>query len=169
MLFSFLDSHPEVSLDLHATTDHVDLVTAGFDLALRAGRVRDPNLIAIRLATTWLRAVASPAYLDANGRPSSVDDLAAHACLRGFEPDGRPADRWPTRDGGSARVHGRIASNDLGLLLEAALDGRGIALLPGMFSDHHVEQGRLEVVLEDQIGQTSGLHLVYPEREFLPP
>ncbi len=169
LLMDFLDLHPEVQLEAIATSRHVDLVGEGFDVALRAGTLRDPTLFARRLWRNWAIAVASPAYLERRGAPQRPEELIEHSCLIGFEEGERPQRSWPLRDGGRVPVRGRLASNELTVRFEAALGGHGIALVPELLARGHLEAGRLVEVLPQHVGIYEGLSLVYADREFLEP
>ena len=160
---------PEIELEVIATTRHVDMIGEGFDLALRAGDVRDPSLYARTVATIDQLVVGAPAYLARRGRPAHPRDLADHACLLGFALGVRRVSSWPLTEGGAVDVSGPLASNDLIVLTEAARAGRGLACLPRPFVAADLDAGRLESVLEGQVGTRSQLTLVYPEREYIDP
>lgn len=169
LLLGFLDRHPGVQLEVDFTTAHVDLVASGYDVAIRAANSLDPGLIARRLQTVATIAVASPAYLARAGTPTSTDALAGHACLLGFARGELPATHWPLLDGGRIRVEGVIVTNSIGLLREAAVRGKGIALVPEPMVQVHLTSGELVRVLPGVIGTTSVLAAVYPARELVPP
>jgi DNA-binding transcriptional LysR family regulator len=169
MLLAFLAKYPGVRLEVSFTTQHVDLVASGYDVAIRAGTELDPGLVARHLARAEVFAVASPAYLARAGTPTAPEDLSAHACLVGFVRGERPQTYWPLLSGGHVRVEGRVATNDLALLRRAALAGMGIALLPGLAVDDDLQSGALVRVLPGIVGSTSRIAVVYPERQFLPP
>lgn len=169
LLLAFLDRYPEVRLEVNFSTQHVDLLTAGYDVGIRAGASIAPGLDGRILARITLRAVASPAYLARVGTPAQPEELAQHACLVGFALGERPATHWPLQDGGQVRVEGRIVSNDIQMLRQAALAGHGIALLPDLLIAADVQAGTLVPVLDARIGSSSQIALVYPERELHPP
>ncbi len=168
-LLDFALRYPEVQLEVQATTRHVDLVAGNIDVGWRAGPTLDPALIARRLASSELWAVATPAYLERSGRLTKVEELVEHACLVGFERGERPATRWPLLDGGRARVRVRLASNDLGLLLGAVQADQGVALLPAGAVRSDVEGGRLERVLPGLVGARTDISLVFLERRLMKP
>jgi len=162
MLLAFTERYPLVRLEVHATTEHIDLVAS---VAIRAGHSLDPGLVARTLGRSQVVAVASPAYLAARGAPATAEELGAHSCLLGFARGERPATHWPLRGGGQVKVEGVLVSNELALLLAAAVAGRGIALLPKTFAAEALASGALVRILPD-VGGTSRLAVVFPEREF---
>lgn len=169
LVSAFIRAHPGVQVELHTTTRHVDLAAEQIDVALRGGVVRDPELIARRLLRSDMLAVASPDYLESEGTPGKPDDLAQHACLRGFVGGARPATAWPLVPRGKIGVDGPLVTNDLSTLLGAAIDGLGIAFLPRQLVQPEFDEGRLVPVLEGLVGLEVSLCLVWLEREFIDP
>jgi DNA-binding transcriptional LysR family regulator len=169
MLRTFMELYPHVEIEVLATPRHVDLIAEGFDVAVRAGPTLDPTLISRTLVHTELIAVAAPSYLRARGTPRSVDELASHECLRGYDAStSTPLRSWPLRDGGSVEVHGRFATNALPTLIDLAIAGSGIALLPELALRAAVTDGRLVRILPE-LGTRAQVAIVYPERELLDP
>lgn len=168
MVAAFVAHHPHVRLELSCTNRYEDLLADQIDLALRAGPELSPGLICRRLATTELWAMASPAYLEANGTPEGVDELAAHRCLLGFRAGEHPETHWPLRGGGTVRVEPALASNDIMMLAEAARAGQGIALLPSIVVRPELADGALRPVLTAQVGRRGTLGLVFPDRQVKP-
>ena len=173
LLSAFYADHPEVELELGLHDRYVDLVGEGWDVAIRAGHVRDESLVARRLAPNDRVLVASPSYLDARGRPSTPRDLAEHAALRFRYVDSD--DRWWFRRGEDAErvaVSGPVASNSGELLIAAAGAGLGITLVPRWLAFAALCEGRVEAVLPDwEVTATdfdSQLNLLYPSRRLLP-
>lgn len=170
VVVQFLDRWPEVQIEVQSGARHVDLVAEGIDLAIRAGRVADQSLVARRIWSTRLTALAAPSYLEARGTPTSPSDLAAHECIRGFERGEVPARSWPLLAGGEVAVTGRLVTSDLHLIMAATAAGRGLGLLPerpalaGL-----IAAGELVRVLPEQVGGQVELSLVYPSRELLDP
>jgi DNA-binding transcriptional LysR family regulator len=164
----FLDRWPEVRLELIATTRHVDLVAEQVDVALRAGEVRDPSLVARRLWSSRLVGVASPTYARARGLPERPAELSDHDCVLGADAGVRTQVRWPLMAGGQVPVSGRIASNDLGVQLRATLAGHGIGLLPAPFAREAIEDGALLPVLPEHLGLRTSMSIVYVERALMP-
>lgn len=169
LLCQFAETHPQVRLHLHFSSQHVDLRRDGYDVALRAGTTLEPGLYARTLARMSLIAVAAPAYLAAHGTPRSVRELKQHRCLLSFVRGELPQSHWPLADGGQVHVEGTLASNDIMFIRAAALRGLGIALLPAMMLQAELASGALVQVLAGKVEVLSQLAVVYPEREFVPP
>lgn len=164
-LTRFLEAFPEVTLEVTAEARHIDLVREGYDVALRAGRTVEPDVVSRRLATTRLRAWATPAYLDARGRPRHPDDLVDHDCVRGLDQGRTPSEHWPLLDGGTVPVGGRLITSSMVLAAVAAHSGQGIALLPEPLA----ASTRLEPVLHHQVGADSDISIVFVERAWMLP
>ena len=168
-LVDFARQNPEVRVFLQSTTQYVDLIGSGYDVALRASTKLEPGLVARVLAKSELVAVASAAYLEEHGAPESLADLKRHRCLMGFSRGEVPESHWPLRNGRAARVDAVFFSNDLSLLAHAVRRGLGIAVLPRMIVADGLESRALMVVLPKLLGTEARISLVYPERELLPP
>lgn len=168
-ILDFARRHPLVQLEVSSTSRVVDLVAEGFDVAIRGGPSAPADHVRRPLFRSDAVAVAAPAYLDRAGRPTRVEDLAAHTLLLGFDANHLPQRTWPRPDGGAFAVHGAFATNDLDLRRTAALDGDGIALLPITAVRDALHAGHLERVLPEDVGRVAHLSIVYPERAFLAP
>jgi DNA-binding transcriptional LysR family regulator len=168
MLNAFLLAHPEVNLQIHFTTQHVDLKRAGYDVALRGSSQLEPGLVARMLGRTALVAVASPAYLARSGPLRTPRDLRNHHCLLGFAKGELPQLHWTDGQGRAIHVAGRLAANDIGFLCQAAIDGLGVAYLPLMQVREALASGALVRVLEGALEGDSRMAVVYIEREFQP-
>ncbi|WP_223643700.1 LysR family transcriptional regulator [Corallococcus sp. EGB] len=162
--------HPDVVLEVDSNNANVDLIHGGFDLALRSGPVASAplNLVSRTLGTSTLVCVATPAYLARAGTPKRATDLRRHACLSPFVRGEAPSLSWPRLKGGSVRIHPRMTSNDMFVLLGAARASLGIALLPDFLAQAEVASGALARVLATQIGAQTLLSVVYHERELMP-
>ncbi len=169
MLLDFAERYPGVELELLVSSRHEDLIARNIDLAWRAGTELDPGLVARTVYRTEMIGVASPAYLDRAGVPSSPDDLREHSCLLGFARGERPATHWPLREGPPIRVRGRLVANDVVLLLDAARRGMGIGLLPTVILGDALASGELVQVLPGVLGTELVVALVYPHRRLMRP
>jgi len=152
MIPGLLAKHPALRVDLRLEDRVVDLLGDGVDVALRAGTAPpdSASIVAQRIGA-WRRVVvASPKYLRARGVPKVPASLAKHEVLAHLAATG-PAQRWRfMRDGEehAVDVDGRFRANALSALLEAAVAGLGIALLPDWLVREHVARGDLRVLLD---------------------
>ena len=147
-LAAFLLDNPRVYLDVVVADHFVDLALERIDVAIRIGLAdRDANLIVRKLADNPRYVVASHDYLERNGTPRMPVELADHECLRFAYGGGyRTRQVWNfQREGDEQRVdvRGHLLSNNLDILLEAVMAGRGIALLPEWHVAADIRAGRL--------------------------
>lgn len=164
---NFVRDYPEVQLEVRETTQHVDLVAEGIDVAVRIGEIKDPSLIARRIRTVRSTVVAAPSYLSARGRPARPEELADHECIVGFAGEWTPSRSWPLLGGGTIPVGGRLAGNSMMLTRFAAIAGQGLALMPEPVVADHVSEGRLVPVLADSVGTEMPVSIVYTDREYI--
>jgi DNA-binding transcriptional LysR family regulator len=149
----FLAAYPEIQVDATLTDDTVDLIASGADLALRIGALADSSLVAKRLAPQRRLLVAAPAYLTGRHPVAAPRDLRDHECLQ-FALQPKQAWYFLLRDTSAPEplevpVRGRLRANDSEALLDAALAGLGIALLPTWLSREAISAGRLVALLTD--------------------
>ncbi len=166
LLNNFMLRYPDLELQCHLTNQTLDLVTEGYDLAIRLGRLGDSSMIARRLSSRRLYVCASPAYLARYGEPHTLSELNHHSCLQGT------LDYWRFRSQGqerNLRIHGRIRCNSGHALLDAALKGLGITQLPDYYVDEALENGRLVSLLEPFQGEDEGIWALYPQNRLLSP
>lgn len=172
LLLEFMALHPGVRVNVDLNDRVVDLVTAGFDLAVRVGALTDSTLVARRLAPNQRVLVASPHYLAQRGTPQVPADLAHHDCLILTGANGRQ-DRWTMGDGHGGetmvQVQGRLESNFGELLRDAAVAGSGIALHSTWHVAEDLKAKRLQVVLPDYPLSATGIWAVMPQRRLVPP
>ncbi|TWI00935.1 LysR family transcriptional regulator [Luteimonas cucumeris] len=172
LLPQFLARHPRVRLSIDLNDQRLDLVSAGFDLAIRIGALEDSSLVARKLAINRRVLCASPDYLRRHGTPRTPEELAQHDCLLLVGSLGRQ-DVWRLGDGAGGetaiRVRGRLESNFGEVILDAAVAGLGIALHSTWHACHELRAGRLQVVLPEYPLADTGIHAVMPQRRLVPP
>jgi DNA-binding transcriptional LysR family regulator len=169
MLSAFAQAHPEVRLQIHFSSQVVDLQRGGYDVALRASSELQPGLVARVLSRVPTIAVASPEYLAKHGTPRTRRDLRHHRCLMGFAGGEVPQTYWPLGSGGKLAIDGCLFANDPRMLCDAAVRGLGIALLPMMLVRDFLQTKELVQVLPGALGAEARLAVVYAERELVPP
>jgi DNA-binding transcriptional LysR family regulator len=151
------------------TSRRVDLIEEGLDVAFRIGALPDSSLVATKVADARLAFVAAPAYLRRRGRPRAPADLAGHDCVA-LVPEGT-APRWAFADGDGVRwlpIQPRLQLNHLGLALQAALSGLGIANLPLFACAEALRAGTLRAVLQEHAAAFGGIYVVHVSRRVTP-
>jgi DNA-binding transcriptional LysR family regulator len=172
-LSEFLLRNPEMELRIETRDRIGDVVSDGFDLAVRFGEPAPSALIARRLLNARILTVASPIYIDRNGRPGRPQDLAsdAHQCILAIDPStGRPFD-WEFSRGNErvpVAVHGRLTVTDSGTKLGACLAGFGIAQVIDLGLEHHFESGALIDLFPGWSDERFPLYVYYVSRNHVP-
>jgi len=167
VIADFVRAYPQVRMQLQFSSGMVDLRRDGYDVALRASTEFEPGLVARTLARTSFIAVASPAYLAAHGTPTKLRELREHRCLMGFARGELPQTHWMAA-GKKVQLDGAFSSNNQVLLCRLALRGGGIAFVPALEVQGHLERGELVAVMPSVLRSDLRIALVYPEREFVP-
>ena len=129
-------------------------------------------MVAVRLTPPFpFVVVGSPDYLRLRTPPERIDDLRQHACLRMRRSNGSIAP-WPFVDGTKAVeaiVSGPLVAHDYPTLLGAAIQGVGLAQVPGPLAKAPIAEGRLQALLTPFAVTTPGVFLYYPgKRQVLP-
>ncbi|MBS2015484.1 MAG: LysR family transcriptional regulator [Deltaproteobacteria bacterium] len=165
-LAGFLEAHPRIHVDLVTDDRFVDVVTGGFDLVIRIGRLPEGAYSVRRLASTPLVVCGSPEYLRRRGVPRGPKDLAEHACLRYSLLSA--GNEWSFR-GVAAPVSGGLSVSDGTVLREAAKAGIGLVRLPAFMVARELASGELVTVLDDHRPRDFGIHAVHADGAALAP
>jgi len=165
----FLARYRDVRVDVELSDRLVDLVDEGFDLAVRIGMIRAPNLVARRIGRVRIVCCASPAYLAKHGTPAVPADLAKHACLTYEYGPLRGQWRFVGRDGTEhlQRVGGPLHANNGRMLAALAVEGAGLCYEPDFIVGPELASGRLVPLLADYATPDIPVHAAYPSRRHL--
>ena len=172
-LLPLLRQHADIEIELSVDYGLVNIVAQNFDIGVRTGDLVEKDMIAVRITPALgMAVVASPAYLAGRDRPLVPADLTRHRCinLRLATHGGLYA--WDLEKDGQAlrvRVTGQAVFNNTFLMLQAALDGVGLAYVPIDLADGHIGAGRLLPLLQDWWPQFPGYHLYYANRRQMSP
>jgi DNA-binding transcriptional LysR family regulator len=172
VIASFCEAYPEIELEIAASSEMVDLAARGFDAGIRLGQFIEPDMVAVRLTPPFpLVVVGSPDYLRTRIPPEHIDDLRRHACLRMRRSNGSIAP-WPFVDGNKtveAIVSGPLIAHDYPTLIGAAIQGIGLAQMPGPLVKARIAEGRLQALLTPFAVTASGVFLYYPGKRQVSP
>ena len=172
-LLPLLRQYPDVRIEFSVDYAMTDIAAQQFDAGVRVGNRVDKDMIAVRIAPDLRMAVAAaPGYLAGRTLPATPQELTEHCCVNlrlpthgglyawDFEKDGRKL---------SVRVDGQTVFNNTFLMLQAALDGMGLAYVPYDLVQPHFDAGRLAPVLQDWWPVFPGYHLYYANRRQISP
>ncbi len=170
LVLRYMQLHPKVMVDLSFDDRYVDLVEQGVDVALRMGRLADSTLGARYLGINPWLMVASTDYLHTRGAPRKAADLSAHDCLiySSVQGDARWSLTLPNGKERAVPVKGHLRSNSLSAVLDAAIAGMGLAILPWYVAGPSVAGGLVQQVLVDHRLPTQDLHAVFPSPKLVP-
>lgn len=167
----FLARYPGIELDLVAEGRLVDIVEQGFDAGVRLGEAVPKDMVAVRLGPDMrFLAVASPEYLAIHSAPKVPDELLQYQCIRQRLPSGKRY-RWEFLKRGQEvviDVPGALTLDNSQLIVEAAIDGLGIAYVPEPYARAALSDGRLIAVLEDWCPLIPGLFLYFSGTRHMP-
>lgn len=165
----FLDTYPDIQLEIELNDRFVDVVAEGFDVVIRVGDLADSNLISRQIMPSHGVIVASPDYLKKRGRPRHPSELARHDCIS-YAYKHTPND-WeftgPGNETVRAKINARVVCNSAELEEAFALAGTGITRLPSFVCERSIADGLLEEILEDYARSSLGVYAIYPHRQHL--
>ncbi|MCK0168670.1 LysR family transcriptional regulator [Jannaschia sp. S6380] len=171
ILGGFLHEYPEITVNMVLNNRYVELISEGFDLAVRIGDLEDSSLRARKLAETHKQMIASPQYLEEYGRPQRIDDLNEHKLLHYSNQANGSV--WkltaPSGEKRQVRSAGWLTVNDGQSLLNAACNGLGIAFLPDFLYAEAMKDGRLVPAIDGMAPETQGIYAVYPPGRYTQP
>jgi DNA-binding transcriptional LysR family regulator len=170
MLADFCANHPQLTVDYSTSQYFPELLARGVDVSLYlAESLSDSGLAARRLGTSFSVLCAAPDYLKRRGKPVQPSDLQAHSCLRLVNPSITPEWRLTTGRGAveTLSLHGPLVADTPELLLDVALQGAGIALLPLFSVIDAIRAGTLKRVLSAWRSPDIGVYALLPSRQFM--
>ncbi|MBK4738517.1 LysR family transcriptional regulator [Noviherbaspirillum pedocola] len=163
-----LFDYPEVKVEININYGLVDIVEQRFDAGVRFGDQVARDMIALRISPdVRMAVVASPAYFTSRPIPKVPQELTGHNCVNMRLPTYNSFYAWEFVKGDQelqVQVDGQCSFNTTPQILQAALDGYGVAYVPEDLIIDHVAAGRLQRVLDDWCPTFPGYHLYYPSR-----
>ena len=167
---AFQAEYPDIHFDLVSDNNPQDLVDAQIDLAFRLSfDLQDSALIATKLAETRLALYSSPAYIEKHGTPQSIEALKEHACIH--MGASRYGSYWPVLKEGKIhnfRQEWTLTVSTTENLLQALTAGMGIAMVPSLFTEKHLQAGDLIELSRIADFPVVNLYALYPSRKHLP-
>lgn len=166
----FLRRYPDMNIELVLEGRHIDIVAEGFDAGIRLAEAVPQDMVSIPCGpASRFIVVGAPDYFACNPLPRSPSDLLSHACIRRRMPGGKLY-RWEFEKRGeeiTVDVPGRLTLDNDGLMVEAALEGLGLAFVSDFWVAKHLAAGALQAVLDDWTPPFPGLRLYYPRHRHM--
>jgi DNA-binding transcriptional LysR family regulator len=163
-----LKDYPDISVELVIDNTFRNIVEEGFDAGVRLGESVEKDMIAVRIGPDWrLVAVASPGYFAEHGVPKHPQDLVRHVCINMRQETSGGLYVWEFGKDGKelrVRVDGQLTFNNSYAMIDAAVNGYGIAYVPENIVERQIAAGSLVRVLDDWSPLFDGYFLYYPSR-----
>jgi DNA-binding transcriptional LysR family regulator len=167
-LAKLLREYPDIKVDTVIENALTDIAAERFDAGVRLGEQVAKDMIAVRIGPeVRFAVVGATSYFATRRPPMTPQELTSHTCINlrlsthggvwawEFERDGREL---------KVRVEGQIVVNGIFQVLDAALDGFGLAYVPEDLAAAHLKSGCLMRVLDEWCPPWPGYHLYYPSR-----
>ncbi|AKU96279.1 Transcriptional regulator, LysR family [Labilithrix luteola] len=170
---AFLAAYPEIRLDVSINDAFVNIVEEGFDVGIRLGEMLDREMVAMKIGGDQRMAVVgSHAYFAVRGKPKHPRELLTHDCINYRSISRGAVYRWEFTVNGEdidIGVEGRFVANDVRAMVNAALEGVGLAYVFESVVREHLDAKRLVRVLDGFCPPFPGFFLYYPSRSNLSP
>jgi DNA-binding transcriptional LysR family regulator len=167
-LAKLLRDYPDIKVEIIIDYGLTDIVTQRYDAGVRSGEQVAKDMIAVRIGPDMRMAVVgAPSYFMKRPEPRKPQDLIEHNCINLRLPTHGGLYAWEFEKGGrelKVRVEGQLTFNGTVPMLNAAIDGLGLAYVPEGMAQPHIAKGRLKRVLADWCPPFTGYHLWYPSR-----
>ncbi|HEL3218020.1 LysR family transcriptional regulator [Stenotrophomonas maltophilia] len=167
-LAGFLDAYPDITLEFYVDYGFTNVVEQRFDAGIRLGEALSKDMVAVRVGPDWrLVVVGSPDYFEKYPEPKKPADITRHRCIHIRHRPNGAIYAWEFEEKGkefTVRGDGPLVFNSMTHVINAALDGLGLAYAPEPLVAEHIAQGRLVAVLDRWCVPFPGYHLYYPNR-----
>lgn len=167
-LAKLLPKYPDIKVEVITDYGLSNIVADRYDAGIRLGEQVANDMVAVRIGPDFrMVVVGAPSYFSSRKRPRTPQDLTSHNCITLRLPTYGGIYAWEFEKNGrelNVRVDGQLVFNGVASMLNAALNGLGLAYLPEDLVRTDVSEGRLVKVLSDWCAPFSGYHLYYPSR-----
>jgi len=160
--------YPALHIDMMLSDRHVDIVTEGYDLAIRVGHLKDSSLIARKLADSRVVVCATPTLIQKYGCPIDPTQLSQLPCI--VDSNYLNGVQWHFNHGGTmleVGVRGVVTVNNARAATALALAHTGIAAIPDFIATKYLQSGELIEVLNEFDMGLLPIHALYSSRKHL--
>lgn len=170
LITRFVAEHPTIRFEVSANDHMMDVVSEGFDAGVRLGERVAEDMISVPIGPRLRDAViATPDYFNSHAKPHHPRDLQQHSLISYRYPSGKTF-VWEFQKGSDrvdVEVDAMLTFDDMDCVLDAALQGTGIAYVFEPQVRELIADGKLARVLEQWCPASTGFHLYYPSRRNL--
>jgi len=161
-------ANPELQIELQLNDRYVDLISEGYDAALRVGNLADSSLIARRAGFTQMILCASPEFVKHYGQPDSLGQLEGLPCV--FDTNDRQGGNWSfVQEQQKIEIRPKIVAwvNSALAAAKMASTGRVMALCPEFAIHTMLQTGELIRLLPQVNNTPIPINVIYPHRQHL--
>lgn len=170
-LTEFARLYPEITLDISFDDRVVNIAEENFDLVIRIGTLHDSSMIARKFIDAPIHVCASPEYLRKHGTPEKPEDLKNHSVVAYTKNKGTHEWRYKNgKDGreGAISLTSRLKADNADMMLEAAIQGIGIVIMPVFFMSDHIRNGNLVKLMDGyQTWPQRNVYAIFPTNRYL--
>lgn len=167
-LRKLLPSYPDIKVEVTIDYGLSNIVEERYDIGVRFGDQVAKDMIAVRISPDIpMVIVGSPSYFEKRSHPKTPEDLLNHECITLRMTTTKALYAWELKKGKretQARVGGQVTFNTQPQMVQAAVDGFGLAFVPEDAVIKHIHKGTLQSVLKDWCPVWPGYHAYYPSR-----
>lgn len=164
----FLKRYPGIEVEVNIDYGLTDIVENRFDAGIRLGEHLAKDMIALPIGgDIRMAVVGTPSYFEKHPYPTTLNDLLEHDCINLRVPTSGGLYPWEfDNDEGEVKIRpkGRLVFNTYPHILQAVLDGFGLAYIPEGEVLEFIKKGKLIRVLEKFCLPFAGYYLYYPNR-----
>ncbi len=170
ILLGTMERHAGLTLEISFNNRRIDLIEEGVGLAVRLGELEDSTTLAFRpICQQHTILCAAPSYLARAGMPETLAALEAHDGI--IEVRHKRPLPWRLRDADgewrTLRPSGRLTLSDASSVLQAALRGYGVALVPDWAAAEHIHNRSLNRILPRIATPVLQVSVVWPQTRWL--
>lgn len=164
----FAKNHPNIELNIDLSDEEVNMVEKGIDVAFRIGELDDSSLQARRIFDTQLVMSGSPEYIQKLSSIDNPDDFKDAVFLK-YSADNGSTYKLKNPQGEQAliAIKGDIQSNNGDFLMQLAIAGHGLVVLPTFICWRALKEKQLMRVLPDFSFDSISAYAVYPQNRYL--
>ena len=161
-------THPQLNIEIMLTERYVDIVSEGFDCAIRIGHLKDASFIARQVGFIKLCLCASPNFIQQYGMPASPEALRSLPCI--MDTNYKKSGKWVfSTDTATTtvNVNSVVTVNSALAAVNLALNNVGIVYCPDFMVTQPIQTGRLIALLPTYTTEHFPIHVIYPHRQYL--